>query len=181
MTEAISNRTIVNSSPAGRAIAQPMEKSLVELLYLHLTAERHASAQYFAMSIWFAERDLNGFSSFYQKESLSEHQHAVNFSNYLVSRGQTVVLHDLVAPKQQWNSIEEVIADSFQLEADVTSSIHQLYATAERSSDTRTTVFLDPIVEAQTKSEDEFAHILSRVQFAKSQPSALLIIDGELA
>ena len=62
-----------------------------------------------------------------------------------------------------------------------TTSLHQLYSIAERSSDTRTTVFLDPIIESQTKSEDNFAYILSRVKFANNQPSAILIIDGEFS
>ena len=179
MSEKTLQQLNINTSPAGRAIAQPMDSSLVELLYHHLTTERNASAQYFAISIWFAERDLSGFAKFFKNESFDELEHASNFANYLVARGQTVVLQELAAPKQNWDSIEEVIAYSFQMEADVTTSIHQLYATAERSSDTRTTVFLDPVVESQTKSEDNFAHILSRVKFANNQPSALLIIDGE--
>ncbi len=179
MTDSILKKLNLKSSPSGRAIAQPMEPPLVEMLYQHLTLERRASAQYFAISIWFAERDLSGFSAFFKKESFDEHEHASNFANYLVARGQTVVLHELPPPKQTWDSIEEVIADSFQMEADVTTSVHQIYASAERSSDTRTNVFLDPIIESQTQSEDNLAHILSRVQFANNQPSAILIIDGE--
>ena len=179
MTEIALNKLNIKSGPSGRAIAQPMESALVEGLFQHLTMERNASAQYFAMSLSYAEREFRGFSSFFKNESLTEQEHASNFANYLVARGQTVVLQELAAPKQNWDSIDEVIAYSFQMEADVTTSIHQLYATAERSSDTRTTVFLDPVVESQTKSEDNFAHILSRVKFANNQPSALLIIDGE--
>ncbi len=180
MAETTLKNLTIKESPAGRAIAQPMDKVLVEMLYHHVTIERNASAQYFAMSIWFAERDLNGFSEFFKQESFDEHEHATNFANYLVARGQTVILDDLKAPNQEWDSIEEVIANSFQMEADVTTSIHQIYSTAEISSDTRTNVFLDPIIESQTKSEDSFAHLLSRVKFANKQPSALLIIDNEL-
>ena len=66
------------------------------------------------------------------------------------------------------------------MEADLTSSLHQLYSISERISDTRTNVFLDPIVEAQTTSEDEFANILGKVRFASDQPSAILLIDIEL-
>jgi len=179
MTKATFSKLNINTSPAGRAIAQPMDSSLVEHLYDHVTTERNASAQYFAISLWFAERDLLGFAKFFKEESFDELEHASNFANYLVLRGQTVLLQELAAPKQEWDSIEDVIADSFQMEADVTSSVHQLYSIAERSGDTRTTVFLDPVIENQTKSEDNFAHILSRVKFANNQPSALLIIDGE--
>ena len=67
------------------------------------------------------------------------------------------------------------------MEADVTSSLHQIYSMADRSSDVRSTTFLDPNVDAQVTSENRFAHLLGRVRFAQNQPAALLIIDGELS
>ncbi|MFM1800632.1 MAG: hypothetical protein RLZZ117_2910 [Cyanobacteriota bacterium] len=171
----------VATGPAGRAMAQPMEASLVEALQQHLTMERQASAAYFAMAIWFAERELRGFSQFFREEAKSEQEHVARFVDYLIARGQSVVLQDLVAPRQQWTSPEEIMAASFQMEADVTTSLQQLYAMAERASDLRTTVFLDPIVDSQVDSENDLAHLLGRVRFAQSQPAAMLIIDGELS
>ena len=66
------------------------------------------------------------------------------------------------------------------MDADLTSSLQHLYSISERFSDTRTNVFLDPIIEAQTQSEDEFANILGKVKFASNQPSAILLIDSDL-
>ncbi len=166
--------------PAGRAIAQPMDAALVESFQYHLTMERNASADYFAKAIWFAERELNGFALFFNEESKSEQIHASKFADYLIARGQTVLLQDIPAPDQSWSSVEDIMADSFRMESDVTTSLHNLYAIAERSSDMRTTVFLDPNIESQLNSENEFAHLLGRVRFADNQSSAMLIIDGEL-
>ena len=171
----------VSIGPAGRALAQPMEPVLLDGLQQHLTMERRASALYFANALWFGERELKGFSKFFHGESQSESTHAASFADYLVARGQTVQLEAIDAPRQSWNCFEEVMAASFLLEADVTASLQQLYSLAERSSDTRTTVFLDPIMEGQIASEHEFAHILGRVRFAGEQAAALLIIDTELA
>ena len=170
----------IKSGPSGRAMAQPMETSVFEALCQHLTMERNASAQYFAMSLWFAEREMRGFASFFKSESISENEHASTFANYLIARGQTVYLQEISAPTQSWSSIEEIISFSFQMEADVTISLNQIYSLSERSSDTRTNVFLDPIIESQISSEDEFAYLLGKVKFANEQPSALLIIDNEL-
>tara|TARA_B100001939_G_scaffold336802_1_gene340364 strand:+ start:174 stop:779 length:606 start_codon:yes stop_codon:yes gene_type:complete len=171
----------VSVGPAGRALAQPMDPVLLDGLQQHLTMERRASAFYFANALWFGERELKGFSKFFHGESQSESTHAASFADYLVARGQTVQLEAIDAPRQSWNSFEEVMAASFLLEADVTASLQQLYSLAERSSDTRTTVFLDPIMEGQIASEHEFAHILGRIRFAGEQAAALLIIDTELA
>ena len=180
MTDLISSDLEIKTGPAGRAMAQPMDKELLELFYQHVTMERNASSQYFGMSLWMEERELKGFSRFYKNECFNEQKHAYLFSNYLIGRGQTVVLDSIPTPRQKWNSVESLVADSFQMEADITSSLNQLYSLAERSSDTRTSVFLDPIVEGQISSEDELAHIYGKVKFADSNPSAILIIDSDL-
>ena len=171
---------LINFGPSGRAVAQPMESNLLENFFEHLTMERFANVQYFSIYIWFQERDLNGFSTYFLKESQGEMEHAQKFADYLIARGQTVKLNDIPAPIQNWDSIEDIISYSFNMEADLTSSLQQLYAISERNSDTRTNVFLDPIVDAQTKSEDEFANLLGKVKFASNQPSAILLIDSDL-
>jgi ferritin len=92
-----------------------------------------------------------------------------------------VGLEPLSAPRQQWSDAEEIFAAVFQMEADVTTSLQQLYALAERSGDVRTTVFLDPIVQGQIDAENQAAHLLGRIRFAQGNPAALLVIDGELS
>ena len=166
---------------SGRAIAQEIDGSLLENLFEHLTMERNANVQYFSMSLWFKERELRGFSSFFLKESKDELEHAYKFTDYLIARGQNVDLDGLSKPIQKWQSIQDLIAYAFNMEADLTISLQQLYAISERTSDIRTNVFLDPIVESQIKSEDEFAHILGKVKFSGENPSALLIVDEYLS
>ena len=181
MTESnLQAKKFINIGPSGRAVAHPMEPELLNSLYEHLTMERYANVQYFSIYLWFKERDLDGFASYFLNESQGEMEHAYKFANYFIARGQTVRLKELPAPIQSWDSIEDLISYSFNMEADLTSSLQQLYSISERISDTRTNVFLDPIVEAQTISEDEFAHILGKVKFAENQPSAILLIDSDL-
>ena len=99
---------------------------------------------------------------------------------YLIARSQSNDLQLLAAPRQSWDNLAALMATAFQMEADTTSSIQSVYAMAERNSDTRTTVFLDPLIEAQIQSEDQFAYLLGRVRFANGDPTALLVIDNEL-
>ena len=114
------------------------------------------------------------------KESKDEMDHSYKFTDYLIARGQSVNLHELPSPIQKWDSIEDIISFAFNMEAELTISLQQLYSIAERSSDIRTNVFLDPIIESQIVSENEFAHILSKVKFASGSRSALLMIDEYL-
>ena len=170
----------IERGPSGRAVAEVIAPDLLNAIQDHLNMERQAHASYFAAAIWFAERELRGFSKFFRDESSSEHEHAAKFAEYIIARGQSVSLKAVEAPLQIWESPADVMASAFQMEVDVTSSLQQLYSMAERVTDTRTTVFLDPMVEMQTQSEHEFAHLLGRVKFADNQAAALLLIDNEL-
>ena len=178
---ALNQKSKIHFGPSGRAVSQDIENDLLDNILQHLTMERNANVQYFSMSLWFQERDLNGFRSFFLKESKDELEHAYKFTDYLIARGQNVDLHALSKPVQEWESIQDLIAYAFNMEADLTISLQQLYAISERTSDIRTNVFLDPIVESQIKSEDEFAHILGKVKFSGDNPSAILIVDEYLS
>ena len=166
--------------PSGRAIAQEFDSSLLDNFFEHLTMERNANVQYFSMSLWFKERELRGFSSFFLNESNEEMSHVQKFTDYLIARGYKINLNELPSPVQEWDSIQDLIDFSFKMESDLTTSLEQLYSISERASDIRSSVFLDPIVEAQINSEDAFAYLSGRVKFSENQPSAILIIDKEL-
>ena len=178
---ALNRKSKLNFGPSGRAVSQDIDNDLLDNIQQHLTMERNANVQYFSMSLWFQERDLNGFSSFFLKESKDELEHAYKFTDYLIARGQNVELQELAKPNQQWESIQDLIAYAFNMEAELTISLQQLYSISERTSDIRTNVFLDPIVESQIKSEDEFAHILGKVKFSGENPSAILLVDEYLS
>ena len=181
MTTSTTQATItVPVGPAGRAMAEPMSGELLDLMQAHLNLERQSAADYFAAAIWFAERELSGFAEHLRDEAKQEQEHAAKFADYLISRGQRPVLDAVEPPRQQWTDVEQVIANVFRMEADVTASVLQLYGTAEGDNDKRTSVFLDPIVDGQRLSEHEAAYLLGRVKFAAGNPAAVMIIDAEL-
>ena len=181
MTNASTQATItIPTGPAGRAMAEPMSTELLDLMEAHLNLERQSAADYFAAAVWFAERELTGFAEHLRDEAKQEQEHAAKFADYLISRGQRPVLDTVEPPRQQWPDVEQVIANVFRMEADVTASVLQLYGTAEGDDDKRTTVFLDAIVDAQRLSEHEAAYLLGRVKFAAGNPAAVMIIDAEL-
>lgn len=175
------SQNAVATGPAGRAMAQPMDAGLLEGLQEHLGLERKASAAYWAMALWFAERELRGFAAYLMQESRGEQHHAALVADYLLARGQTVDLGALPAPGQQWSDAEALLADAFRLEADVTTSLQLLYSMAERAGDVRSTVFLDPLIQGQIGAENEAAHLLGRVRFGRLEAASMLLIDGELA
>ena len=156
-----------------------MSAELLEHMQAHLNMERQSAAAYFATAIWFAERELVEFATTARRRQSRTTACCAVRRLPDFPRPNRSARHDRTSC-QQWSNTEAVISDVFRMEADVTSSVLQLYKTAEQDNDMRTTVFLDPIVEGQRLSEHEAAYLLGRVKFAANQPAALLLIDAEL-
>ena len=85
----LKTKNLVNRGPSGRAVAQPMDSGLLDNFYEHLTMERYANVQYFSIYLWFQERDLDGFASYFLSESQGEMEHAYKFANYFISVSYT--------------------------------------------------------------------------------------------
>jgi ferritin len=62
------------------------------------------------MSIWLAEHDLPGFSTWMRKQSGDELLHAQRIIDHLVERDQKVVLPGVAAPPMSWKSAEALCA-----------------------------------------------------------------------
>ena len=166
--------------PSGRAMAESMDPGLLEGLQAHFNMERQAQATYFAAAIWTAERELRGFSDHFRSEATGEQQHAAEVADYLIARAQSPDVQALEAPDQSWETILDVTSTAFLTESDVTASLQQLLMAAERCGDSRSAVFLEPMVEQQIKAEHEAAHLLGRIRFASGNSAAILVIDNEL-
>jgi len=42
-------KKLINFGPSGRAVAQPIDNSLLDNIFEHLTMERYANVQYFSI------------------------------------------------------------------------------------------------------------------------------------
>ena len=46
-------KKLINFGPSGRAVAQPIDKNLLDNIFEHLTMERYANVQDFSINLWF--------------------------------------------------------------------------------------------------------------------------------
>ena len=44
----LKTKKLINFGPSGRAVAQPIDNSLLDNIFEHLTMERYANVQYFS-------------------------------------------------------------------------------------------------------------------------------------
>jgi ferritin len=158
-----------------------MTKDLLKGLNQHLTLEFRAAHEYLAMSIWLAEHDLPGFSKWMRKQSGDELMHAQRIIDHLVERDQTVKLPPIPAPPGSWKTAEALCEHVLKNEQEVTTSINDLYAKAEKAKDRPATVMLQWFVNEQMEEEAAARAVLGRIRLAGNTGVGLLMIDQELS
>src|SRR5262245_64940276 len=158
-----------------------MTKDLLKGLNEHLKLEFRASHEYLAMSIWLNEHDLPGFATWMRKQSGDELLHAQRIIDHLIERDQKVILPAIGAPPMGWKSAEALCAHVLKNEQEVTASINDLYAMAEKAKDRPATVMLQWFVTEQMEEEAAARALLGRIRLAGNSGVGLLMIDQELS
>ena len=158
-----------------------MQSDLLKGLNDHLKLEFRASHEYLAMSIWLAQQDLPGFAKWMRKQSSDEVLHAQRIIDHLVERDQQVVLPEIAAPPTSWRSALELCEHVLKNEQEVTASINNLYAEAEKSKDRGAVILLQWFVTEQMEEEAAARAVLGRIRLAGNSGIGLLMVDQELA
>jgi ferritin len=158
-----------------------MNADLLSGLNEHLKLEFRASHEYLAMSIWLAEHDLPGFAKWMRQQSSDELQHAQRIIDHLVERDQKVTLPAIAAPPSTWASALELCEHVLRNEQEVTGSINNLYALAEKTKDRGAVILLQWFVREQMEEEAAARAVLGRIRLAGNSGIGLLMIDQELA
>ena len=158
-----------------------MNSDLLTGLNEHLTLEFRASHEYLAMAIWLSEHDLPGFSKWMRQQSADELMHAQRIIDHLIERDQKVILPAIDAPPNTWKGAEALCAHVMKNEQEVTASINNLYAMAEKAKDRPATVMLQWFVTEQMEEEAAARALLGRIRLAGNSGVGLLMIDQELS
>ena len=158
-----------------------MNSDLLKGLNDHLKLEFRAAHEYLAMSIWLAGHDLPGFSTWMKQQSAGELTHAQRIIDHLIACDQVPVLPAVPAPPKSWKTIEALCAHVLRNEQEVTASINNLYALAEKAKDRATTVMLQWFVTEQIEEEGAARAVLGRIRLAGNTGVGLLMVDQELA
>ena len=158
-----------------------MNSDLLKGVNEHLKLEFRAAHEYLAMSIWLSANDLPGFSRWMRQQSSDELAHAQRIIDHLLERDQQPLLPAIPAPPKAWKSIEALCAHVLRNEQEVTASINELYATAEKAKDRPATVMLQWFVTEQMEEEANARAVLGRIRLAGSTGVGLLMVDQELS
>jgi len=145
-----------------------------------INVEFSAFYSYLSMAAYFESHHLSGFSEWYKVQSNEEFKHAMRLYEYIISRGEKVVLTALEAPVTEWKSFLSVFEAAYAQELNVSARINDLVDLAKSEHDHATEVMLQWFVTEQVEEEDSANNNIERFKFLKNNTEGIEALDREL-
>ena len=158
-------------------IGKKMEKALNG----QLNAEFYSAYLYLSMAGYFESVDLAGFANWMRVQTQEEQFHAMKFYDYIIERGGRVILKQIEAPPNNWDSPLAVLEATLKHEQKVTGLINDLVYLAREQKDNASEIFLQWFVNEQVEEENNVNTVLGQLKLTKNAPQALFIMDKEMA
>jgi len=144
-----------------------MDEKMVESLNSQLNAEMYSAYLYLSMGAYFEDLDLSGFANWMKVQAQEEMSHAMKIHDYIIQRGDRVLLTKIDAPQTEWNSPVNAFEHVYE---------HELSL-----GDHATNNFLQWFVAEQVEEEESSSGVLKKVKMSNDSLSAMLMLDTELA
>lgn len=157
-----------------------LSKLVQEKINEQINNELFSSYSYLAMSAYCSHAQFNGCAQWLRIQSQEEYSHAMRIYDFLVARGERVVLSKVDKPKRKFKSIVDVFENVLSQEQTVTSQINSLCELAFKEKAFSTLIELEWFVQEQVEEEKNARDILHKFKLVKDDPASLLDLDREL-
>lgn len=154
-------------------------KALETAINVQINNELTSSYLYLSMSAWFETTIYTGFSSWMQKQSAEERDHAMRFFNYVNDRQGVVKLDAIAKPVATFKTPLDAFKKALQSELKTTKQIHAIYDLADKNKDWETKHFLSWFLEEQVEEEKTAQDWVDRLTIAGDHINALMRLDSE--
>jgi ferritin len=155
-----------------------MDKKFVEAINTQLNFEIESAHVYLAMQNYFASKSLSGFKHWFQIQFREEMEHAQKFMDYLNDRGEKVEIRGFENPRNDFESILEILEVSLNHEKEVTRRINNLMKMAIELNDYASVSFLQWYIDEQVEEEANFSELIDKVNMIGDK--GIYMLDREL-
>lgn len=143
--------------------------------------EFYSAYMYLSMSAYFADLGLPGFASWMRAQAKEEVTHATKMYDYVLTRGEKVLLKAIDAPPAAWKNPLDVMQAGLKHEKFVTKCLNELTDLAIKEKDHASQNFLVWYINEQVEEEQSFTDIVNSLKLIKGEGQGLLMLDRELA
>lgn len=152
-----------------------------KILNEQVNKELYSAYLYLSMSAYFSDMGLLGFANWMRVQFQEEQAHAMFIYDFLLDRGEKVILTAIDAPRNTWANPLEVMEEVLKHEVYVTGLINNVVSVAEEVKDRATMSYMNWFVDEQVEEESNAKEIIDKLKLIGDDKSALYLLDKDLA
>lgn len=158
-----------------------INKKVEDILNAQINKEFYSAYLYLAMSAYFDEIGLKGFSHWTKVQAREEVDHGMIIFDYIIARNGNVDLKQIDIPDTDFHEPFQVLEKIYEHEKTVTSSIDCVASMSEDECDLATRTFIDWYISEQVEEEASVYEIIKKMKMFGGDKSVLYHLDKELA
>ena len=151
-----------------------------DILNEQINKEFYSAYLYLAMSAYFDEIGLYGFSNWTKIQSKEEIDHGMVLFEYVLGRNAQIHLAQITTPAFDMSSPLAVFEQIYKHERSITSALDAVAVMTENECDLATRNFIDNYLREQIEEEESVSRIIAKLKAFGEEKSALYLIDREL-
>lgn len=152
-----------------------------KILNEQVNKELYSAYLYLSMSSYFSDIGLLGFANWMRVQFQEEQAHAMFIYDFLINRGEKVVLTAIDGPPNTWSGPLNVMEEVLKHEMYVTSLINNIISVAEEAKDRATMSYMNWFVDEQVEEEANAQDIIAKLKLIGDDKSALYLLDKDLS
>ena len=156
------------------------DKVIEKALNSQISKEANSSQLYLSMANWAEQNGLSGISEFLYTHADEERMHMMKLIRFINERGGEAKIPSIGAPKNQFESIEELFNDLLSHEIMVTNAINEIVHLCIKQKDYTTHNFMQWYVAEQLEEEALARNILDKIKLIGNDKGGLYLLDRDI-
>jgi ferritin len=158
-----------------------MNTTVLTAINEQINSEFEASYTYLAMAAFCDQQKFLGAAKWLRMQSDEERGHALKLFDFVLARDGKVELKSIEQPPAEYESLGAVFEQALKHEQRVTTQINALYELCFTQKAFAEMTELQWFLTEQVEEEKTVRQIVAKFRLVKTDPSALLDLDRELA
>ncbi len=157
-----------------------INEKVENILNSQINKEFYSAYLYLAMSAYFDEIGLFGFSNWTKVQAKEEMDHGMILFDYIIERDGKVKLEQIDAPERDFHNPLQVFEKILDHEKFVTDSINCVASLSEDECDLATRHFINWYISEQVEEEANARDIITKLNMFGDEKASLYHLDKEL-
>ena len=155
-----------------------MNEELLNLFNLQINREFYTSYLYYAMSTYFDEIMMKGFSMYMKHQASFELEIAQKMYDYLILRDEKLSFLKIDEPSIDWLDVSDIFLNVLSNEQNLSDEIKKLYNKAKNFEDIGVMEFISKILSEKTKTLSNARKIVFRMKNSNVSSTTLELMDS---